>query len=140
MRRLVIDTNLYMDWLNAGRHEVALFQRDAVKYLSAVVMLELYAGAFSPSDRRIVRSLVSAFDRAGRILVPSDTILEDAGHTLRALQESRGYRVTGSLSLVNDVLIALSARAIGATVLTSNARDFAAIRGVRSFKLTVVPA
>jgi len=63
-----------------------------------------------------------------------------AGHTLRALQESRGYRVAGSPSLVNDVLIALSARAIGATVLTSNARDFAAIREVRSFELTVVPA
>jgi predicted nucleic acid-binding protein len=73
-------------------------------------------------------------------LVPSDTIFEDAGHALRALQESRGYRVAGAPSLVNDVLIALSARAIGATVLTSNARDFAAIREVRSFKLTVVPA
>jgi len=140
MRRLVIDTNLYIDWLNAGRHEAALFQRDAVKYLSAVVMLELYAGAFSPRDRRIVRSLVTAFDRAGRILVPSNAIYEDAGHTLRALQESRGYRVAGSPSLVNDVLIALSARAVGATVLTSNARDFAAIREVRTFKLTVVPA
>ncbi len=49
MRRLVIDTNLYIDWLNAGRHEAALFQRDAVKYLSAVVMLELYAGPFHPA-------------------------------------------------------------------------------------------
>jgi len=140
MRRLVIDTNLYIDWLNAGRHEAALFQRDAVKYLSAVVMLELYAGALLPRDRRTVRSLVTAFYRAGRILVPLSAIYEDAGHTLRALQESRGHRVAGSPSLVNDVLIALSARAIGATVLTSNARDFAAIREVRSFKLTVVPA
>ncbi|MBI1727789.1 MAG: hypothetical protein HYR50_11025 [Candidatus Rokubacteria bacterium] len=129
-----------MDWLNAGRHEAALFQPDAVKYLSALVMMELYAGVFSPRDRRIVRSLVTAFDRAGRILVPSDTIFEDAGHTLRALQESRGYRVAGTHSLVNDVLIALSVRAIGATVPTSNARDFAAIRGVRSFKLAIVPA
>ena len=63
MRRVVIDTNLYVDWLNVGRHEEVLFQRDAVKYLSAVVMLELYLGAFSPRDRRIVRS---AAGRAGR--------------------------------------------------------------------------
>ena len=140
MRRIVIDTNLYIGLLNAGRHEAALFQRDAVKYLSAVAMLELYAGAFSPRDRRIVRSLVTAFDRAGRILVPSGAVFEDAGHTLRALQESRGYLVSGSPSMVNDVLIALSARAIGATVLTSNARDFAAIREVRRFRLAVVPA
>ncbi len=45
-----------------------------------------------------------------------------------------------SPSLVNDVLIALSARMIGATVVTGNARDFAAIREIRRFKLTVVPA
>ena len=54
--------------------------------------------------------------------------------------ESRGYRVGGSHSLVNDVLIVLSARMIGATVVTSNARDFTAIREVRPFKLSVVPA
>ena len=115
-----------------------LFQREAVKYLSAVVMLELYAGAFSPRDRKLVRGVVAAFDRADRILIPSATVWEDAGHVLRALQELRGYRVAGSRSLVNDVLIALSARAIGATVVTSNARDFAAIREIRPFELTVV--
>ncbi len=140
MRRVVIDTNLYVDWLNVGRHEEVLFQRDAVKYLSAVVMLELYAGAFSPRDRRVVRTVVAAFDRADRLLVPSGVVYEDAGHVLRALQQSRGYQVARSRSLVNDVLIALSARSIGATVVTNNARDFAAIREVRPFKLTIVPA
>jgi len=140
MRRLVIDTNLYIDWLNVGRHEGVLFQRDAVKYLSAVVVLELYAGAFAPRDRRLVRDVVAAFDRTDRILVPSGIVYEDAGHVLRALQVSRGYQVAGSSSLVNDVLIALSARSVGATVVTSNAKDFTAIREIRPFKLTVVPA
>ena len=65
---------------------------------------------------------------------------EDAGHVLRALQESGGYRVARSGSLVNDVLIALSARSIGATVITRDARDFAAIREIRPFALTVVSA
>lgn len=139
MRRIVIDTNLYIDWLNAGRHEDILFERDSVKYLSAVVMLELYAGALSPRDRRAVRTVVSAFDRAGRLLVPSGGVFEDAGHVLRTLQRS-GYQVAKSGSLVNDVLIALSARSIGATVITRNAADFAAIRTVRSFMLTIVPA
>jgi tRNA(fMet)-specific endonuclease VapC len=139
MRRVVIDTNLYIDWLNAGRHEEVLFQRDAVKYLSSVVVLELYAGAFLPRDRRVLRGVVAAFARADRMLVPSGAVWEDAGHVLRALQKSRGPVGTGYPSLVNDVLIALSARSIGATVITGNARDFAAIRGVRPFKLTIVP-
>jgi predicted nucleic acid-binding protein len=140
MRRVVIDTNLYIDWRNAGRHEAVLFQRDAVKYLSAVVMLELYAGAFLPRDRRIVRGLVAAFERADRILVPSGAVWEDAGQVLRALQESRGSLRMGYPSLVNDVLIALSARSVGASVVTSNARDFGVIREIRPFKLTVVSA
>lgn len=140
MRRLVIDTNLYIDWLNAGQHEALLFQRDTTKYLSAVVILELYAGAFSPRERRILRSVVTAFERANRVLVPSGAIYEDAGHVLRTLQASRGYRLANTPSLVNDVLIALSARSIGATVLTSNTRDFEAIRGIRPFKLGIVPA
>ena len=49
MRRLVIDTNIYIDWFNAGRHEDILFQDNAVKHLSAVVLMELRAGAFSSS-------------------------------------------------------------------------------------------
>jgi len=139
MRRVVIDTSLYIDWLNVGRHEDVLFARDAVKYLSAVVILELYAGARSPRDRRIVSNVVAAFDRASHLLVPSGMVYEEAGHVLRALQQSRGRQVARSASLVNDVLIALSARSIGATVVTNNASDFAAIRDVRAFKLTVVP-
>ena len=139
MDRVVIDTNLYIDWLNAGRHEAVLFRSDALKYLSAVVMLELYAGAMSSRDRRAVRTVVSAFYRAGRLLLPSGGVYEDAGHVLRTLQRS-GHRVARSGSLVNDVLIALSARSIGATVVTGNATDFAAIRGARSFKLMIVPA
>ena len=79
--KALFDTNLYIDWLNAGRHEAALFQRDAVKYLSAVVMLELYAGAFSPRDRRIVHSLVTVF-RLGR---------SDLGSFRHDLQGCRAY-------------------------------------------------
>jgi predicted nucleic acid-binding protein len=138
MRRGVVDTSIYIDWLRAGRHEGVLFQRDAIKYLSAVVVLELSAGAFSARGRRAVRGVVAAFARAGRILVPSGALYQEAGHVLRALHASRGHRIAGSR--VNDVLIALSARAIGATVITSDARDFAAIRGIRPFTLDVVPA
>jgi predicted nucleic acid-binding protein len=139
VRRVVIDTNLYIDWLNEGRHEDVLFQRDAVKYLSTVVVLELYAGAFSSHDRRVLGSIVGAFARAGRMLVPSGPVWEDAGRVLRELQTSRGSVGAGYPSLVNDVLIALSARTIGAAVTTSNERDFAAIRRVRAFKLVIIP-
>jgi len=138
MEGVVIDTNVYVDWFNKGRHEAVLFQREAVKYLSAVVFMELSAGAFSAGDRRLVREVTSAFAKAGRILVPTVTVYEEAGDVLRQLQQSRGYTMASAYGLVNDVLIALSARSIGATVITQNERDFVAIQMIRPFKLSLV--
>ncbi|MBI2357953.1 MAG: PIN domain-containing protein [Deltaproteobacteria bacterium] len=139
MERIVIDTNVYVDWLNEGQHEAILFQREAVKYLSAVVLMELSAGAFSARDRRLMREVTSAFAKVGRILLPTVTIYEEAGDVLRRLQESRGYTVASAYGLVNDVLIALSARSMGATVITQNERDFVAIQTIRPFKLALAP-
>jgi hypothetical protein len=48
-----------------------------------------------------------------------------------------GYSLPNAYGLVNDVLIALSARSIGASVITQNERDFVAIQSVRPFKLVV---
>jgi len=139
MRRVVIDTNVYIDWLNRGRHEEVLFQRGTVKYLSAVVLMELRAGAFSERDRRLLRRLEAAFERAGRVLVPSRGVFAEAGESLRRLQTERGYSIGASHSIANDVLIALSARSIGATVVTQNERDYRAIQAVRPFRLVIAP-
>jgi predicted nucleic acid-binding protein len=138
MRRLVIDTNVYIDWLNKGRHEGVLFQRDAVKYLSAVVLMELRAGAVLRGDRRVVQRLETVFERAGRILTPSQALFAQAGDTLRRLQVEVGYNIGGSHSIANDVLIALSARSIGAAVVTENERDYRAIEKIGSFGLIIV--
>lgn len=138
MRRVVIDTNIYIDWFNAGRHEDVLFQRDAVKHLSAVVLMELRAGAFALRDRRLVQRVETAFARAGRILVPSRAVFVEAGDALRRLQTNRGFRLETTHSIVNDVLIALSARSIGATIVTQNEGHYRAIQAVRPFQLVVI--
>ncbi len=140
MQRVVVDTNVYIDWLNQGRHEDVLFRRESVKYLSAVVLMELAAGAFSARDRKLVQEVQSAFAKVGRILVPTLAVYEDAGEVLRRLQESRHYSLASAYGLVNDVLIALSARSIGAMVITENERDFVAIQAVRPFKMGLAPS
>ncbi len=139
MRRVVIDTNLYIDWLNAGGHEAVFFEPGAVKYLSAVVMMELFAGTTSDRDRKVLKGVTDTFEKLGRIVTPSTTAYKEAGEVLRRLQILKGYNLRRAYSLVNDVLIALSARSIGATVVTRNKRDFIAIQDVRPFKLTIVP-
>jgi hypothetical protein len=140
MQRIIIDTNVYIDWINDGLYEAVIFQREAVKHLSAIVMMELAAGAFSLRDRRIVRDVASAFARVGRILAPTISMYQEAGEVLRQLQESLDYTLASAHGLANDVLIALSARSIGALVITQNERDFSAIQRIRPFKLAIVGA
>ena len=59
---------------------------------------------------------------------------------LRQLQESLDYTLASAHGLANDVLIALSARSIGALVITQNERDFSAIQRIQPFKLAIVGA
>ena len=138
MQRVIIDTNVYIDWVNQGLYETVIFQRDVVKHLSAVVIMELAAGAFSVRDRRLVREISSAFGRVGRIVAPTVSMYQEAGEVLRRLQESLGYTLASAQGLGNDVLIALSARSIGAVVITQNDRDFSAIKKIHPFKLSIV--
>ena len=138
MRRIIVDTNLYIDWLNAGKHEPILFQPDAVKFMSAVVMMELLAGVDSVRDQRRLQDLFRTFAKLDRILTPSWATYEEAGEVLRQLQTIHRYHLRRSHTLTNDVLIALSARTIGGTVITQNKRDFLAIQSIREFKLSVV--
>jgi predicted nucleic acid-binding protein len=63
-------------------------------------------------------------------------VFDEAGLVLRALRLAG--REIRRASLVNDVLIALTARSIGAMLYTADAEDFESIRQVRDFSLAVV--
>jgi predicted nucleic acid-binding protein len=76
--------------------------------------------------------------RTVRVLTPTRQVFADAGDTLRRLRAVRGYNPASSHGIANDVLIALSARSIGASVVTQNENDFVAIRSVRPFGLRIV--
>ncbi|WP_437742914.1 PIN domain-containing protein [Sorangium sp. So ce1504] len=132
LRKVLLDTNLYIGWLNRGIHEDLMIGPGLVRYLSAVVQMELRAGATTLPARRAVDHLCRAYRGAGRIVAPDAEVFDHAGRTLRRLREAG--REVRRASLVNDVLIALSARSLGATVLTAD-EDYDAIRAVLDFKL-----
>ena len=54
------------------------------------------------------------------------------------LQCTFRYDLKKRFQIVNDTLIALSSRQIGATLITRNAHDFQAIHQVVPFRLVVV--
>src|SRR5439155_10250825 len=80
-----------------------------------------------------VNQLLRPYAEAGRILSPSAAIFDRAGQVLRELR-MRGREVRRA-SLVGDVLIALAARASGATLWTADAGAFEAIRAIEPFSL-----
>ena len=104
--------------------------------MSAVVAMELRVGARTLPGRRAVQRLLRTFQRAGRVLTPTAAVFDDAGEALQRLSD--GGREIRRASLSHDVLIALSARTIGATVITRD-RDFEAIRDIVRFDLQLVP-
>jgi predicted nucleic acid-binding protein len=134
-RKVVLDTNLYIDWMNRGLREAFMIGPGFVRYLSAVVQMELRVGARTLPARRAVDQLQRAYRTAGRVVAPDAQLFDTAGRTLRALHEM-GREVRRS-SLVGDVLIAHTARSLGASLVTVD-RDYEAIRSVLDFDLEVV--
>jgi predicted nucleic acid-binding protein len=138
MERVVFDTNLYIDWIDTGLHEDIIIEKPLVRYMNTVVLLELRAGAFTPATIDAVERLRSTFTRTRRILSPTAETFWQTGEILQALQQRFGYDIKKQFRLVNDCLIALSSRQLGATVYTRNRRDFEAIQQVSPFKLSVI--
>ncbi len=136
MKKVVLDTNILIDWLNRGAREDLVIGPGLVRYLSATVAMELYAGTREGAARRSIDGIVRAHQAGGRLLAPPAGVILRAGGVLRQLKLA-GFEVR-SASLVNDVLIALTAGAMGCTLITANAKDFIAICQIARFALEIV--
>ncbi|MEE8423066.1 MAG: PIN domain-containing protein [Thermodesulfobacteriota bacterium] len=138
MKKVIFDTNVLIDWINDRRFEDLIFESGTAKYLSAVVLMELMVGASNAEDQKIIRKLHNVHRKAARMVTPSESNYADAGNILLKLQKNKGYDLKKSFSLVNDVLIALTARSIGAILFTQNIKDFQTIREIKAFDLEVL--
>lgn len=142
MPKHLIDTDLYIDLIQTGKTLPIvrdLYDKEASGiYFSSVVAQELLTGARSPAGRRHVETLLAPFERVGRIVTPSHRQWREAGDLLAKVLELRPDLKSKLAGLVNDCLLALSARAIGATFYTRNRDDFVLLQKIRRFSLVVV--
>lgn len=135
----VLDTNVYIGALRDA-NRLARLKRFLVRTgmrvrANAVVALELYTGAQTPSRERAVSDLLDAYAKRDRIIVPSFDAYREGGRVLSALALKEGMDVSRAGSLVNDVLIATSCREAGVKLVTENVGHFAAVqRHLRGFK------
>ena len=141
--KLIYDTSVYVAILRSKAFAASLrprYEADIPStFFSSVVIQELLAGATDRLKRAVVEGLYRPFKRSRRIITPSDTAWEEAGRLLGVMRGDRkdqAARLSGSF--VNDLLIALSARGVGAKVVTLNADDFTLIRRYVAFGLEIL--
>jgi predicted nucleic acid-binding protein len=138
----LIDTDLYIDLIQSGTtlpfiREIYYNDTPGI-YFSSVVAQELLAGARTPAGRKRVEILFRPFERVGRVVTPSHNHWKDAGGILAEVLRGRPELRDKLPALVNDCLLALSARSLGATLYTRNRDDFTLLQSRRSFSLVVI--
>lgn len=140
MRKFVLDTNLYIaaDRDIAKAEELVSFYAAFLPatYLHAVVVQELLLGAVDARRAALIRAgYIAPFEARGRILTPSFRTWVRSGEVVASLVRQKIVSPGGfGRSFLNDVLLAVSCREEGATLVTSNLADFERIRRVERFE------
>ena len=142
MSKHLIDTDLYIDLIRTGTTLSLireLYDKDAPAiYFSSIVAQELLAGARSPAGKKRVEILFRPFEKVGRIVTPNHNHWKAAGGILAKVLRDRPDLKSKLPALVNDCLLALTARSLGATLYTRNRNDFMLLQSVHSFSLVVI--
>jgi predicted nucleic acid-binding protein len=125
----ILDTSVYIENFRTGRFTFRILQSPFVIRCSAVVLHELLRGARPGIEQRFVTDLM---DRC-HVLTRTEAHSIQAAEILNAMRKREHYDRSKVRDLALDVLIALSARSIGAALITCNKTDFQAIRRHLSF-------
>ena len=135
--KAILDTSIYIPFINDGIvHPILEIDiGKPVIYLSAIVAAELYAGAFDNQSIKLLDKLYKAFYDTQRIVTPSSNDWQTTGKVIAKLGRKYGFEDRFLSKIQNDVLIALSARQIGASVITNNTKDFLKIKEFVNFNL-----
>lgn len=127
----ILDTSVYIENFRTGRFTEALVQSPWIIRCSAVVLHELRRGATALLELRFVTELTKHI----KILTPTGRHWLESAELLSRIRRKRGYDPAKLRELAFDTLIALTAREIGATLITCNHDDFAEIRTYKPFKV-----
>ena len=130
---IVFDTSIVVDQIRGNRHLVRMLKVDGNVRNSSVVLAELWRRVTNAVDRKVVEGM----ERNHATLTPTAKNWIESGQVLGRLRAERGFEAGKLRDLHFDVLIALTARAHGAKLITSNRDDFELIRTYREFKLEV---
>jgi predicted nucleic acid-binding protein len=138
-RKVIYDTHVYIRAMHygPGSREYSLLQNSLPStFLASVVSAELKVGAQDSIGLKLLRQFLSATERVGRIVVPTDASWSQAGQILAAIYKNQPHYRSKLPALFNDALIVMFALQIGAAICTSDKEDFELLHRYRKFDLT----
>jgi predicted nucleic acid-binding protein len=129
--RFIPDTNVWIAWSGRAPDGFAQEGRGRGRPLLATITLqELWAGVRSSAERAYCERLYEQTRRAGRLVNPPAAAWILAGQALGVLGRRSALGAARLRSLRNDVLLAATAWAYDAAVMTHDRRDFERIAEV----------
>jgi predicted nucleic acid-binding protein len=140
--KYLLDTNVYLEAFRSEQRKVqfrqSFFPLLPATFLASVVAYELNVNAKDGRTRTLLQELIRPMEQTGRVVSPTFIDWVEAAAVVTAIEEkARGWR-SKLPSLLNDILIALCARRIGAILVTYNKDDFQLIRRHKDFSLRVL--
>jgi predicted nucleic acid-binding protein len=138
----VFDTNVYVAALREGLAGASFRRLEEAAprtFLASVVSAELRAGALNAAGHWAVLHLAKRFERLGRVVVPTAGSWNDAGDILAKIARGEPGLRAKVRGFWNDALLVLSARQIGATLVTEKPQDFTLLRRYVRFELEAAP-
>ena len=131
--QIIFDSSIFIDHLRTGCHEDRIDSVNGLIRNSSVVLAELWRGATKPAEQTFLKEL----EKNHPILTPTEKIWLESGQLLGRIRGDNGFSPEELRDLHFDLLIALTVRAAGARLITSNRSDFELIKGYRDFHLEV---
>ncbi|MGH9324856.1 MAG: type II toxin-antitoxin system VapC family toxin [Vicinamibacteria bacterium] len=119
----ILDTNVYIGHWERGLYDDALdrVRRAFIVRHSSVVLSEIRRGARTKAAQNVVANLMEC---ATVVWAPQSSDWWEAGKLIRERGDARDWDRDKRRDFQNDVLIALTARRHGATVVTANRAEF----------------
>ena len=130
--KCMFDTNVYISFIRDRSHSTELQRRGTVKYLSAIVLTELWAGTKTKKAKKLINQLQKPYLRAGRVVTLGANKFIAMGQFFADLP-SQYDTLTKNAGFVNDVHLAFTTLSIGALLYTEDNTHFQIIKSRMPF-------
>jgi predicted nucleic acid-binding protein len=131
-KKIIFDTNIYIDIFNSGLHENLHNPFQYVTFLAHPVLHELWMGAKGKKEINHLLAFQNRFVQMKRLILPTALSLFFIGQICQTLRKNGQLDPTHPKHY-NDITSAALARQIGAILVTKNSKDFKTIQRTVDF-------